>query len=179
MSKNELRIIAKISLIGVGLYVIMQAILGTMSGLPYILASAHKGPLNASTIFPLVVYIVLLLGGVYLLFRFADYFSAKIVATVPADDTQISWLSAAFRLICVTAGLLFLYWTGFSGFATLTIHSYYNSGQSGLWYKAEIVKFVVLLILSIYLACGAPGFVRWQVKRTLRQCGKFEEQKSL
>jgi hypothetical protein len=43
-----------------------------------------------------------------------------------------------------------------------------------LW--PEVVKCVLMLGMGIYLVCGAPGFVRWQVKKTLKQCGKIEEQ---
>jgi len=27
-----------------------------------------------------------------------------------------------------------------------------------------------MLTIGIYLVCGAPHFVRWQVKKTLEQC---------
>jgi hypothetical protein len=42
--------------------------------------------------------------------------------------------------------------------------------------KADIIKYVVMLGFSIYLAYGAPGFVRWQVRMTLKQCDKLKEQ---
>jgi hypothetical protein len=53
-----------------------------------------------------------------------------------------------------------------------------KSGQQSPMLIKEIAKCIVLLVIGIYLACGAPGFVRWQVKRTLKQCGKIEEQQS-
>jgi hypothetical protein len=176
MSKNELRAIAKISLIGVGLYVLMQALVGTMTSLPFMLIVAHNESTNASTIIVLAIYMVLLLGTTFLLFRLAGYFSNKIVASEPADDMQISWLAAAFRIISVTSGLLFTFWTAYSLIAILSVYSNQQSGSVYLQYKAEIVKYIVLLILSIYLAYGAPHFVRWQVKKTLKQCGKAVEQ---
>jgi hypothetical protein len=178
MSKNELRAIAKISLIGVGLYVLMQALTGTMSALPLMLTVAHNNSTNTSTIIVLAIYLVLLCGITYLLFRLADYFSNKIVAPEPADDTQISWLAVAFRIVSVTAGLLFSFWTAYYLIAILSVYSYQKSDLMH-FRKAEIVKYIVLLILSIYLVYGAPHFVRWQVKKTLKQCSKdIEQQKA-
>ncbi len=176
MGKNELRAMARIALIGVGLYVLMQALLGTMSAVPLLLTVAHDESMNPFQVFLIILYIVLLLAIIYFLFRFADHFSAKIVAPEPPDDAQISWLAIAFRLICVTAGLVFLYWTGYSAFATLVTYSTVKSATPHSQYTSEIVKCVILLILSIYLVCGAPGFVRWQVRRTLKACGKSIEQ---
>jgi hypothetical protein len=180
MNKNELRMIAKIPLIGVGLYILMQTILNTMAALPWMLTSAHKESMNAMTIILLVTYIVLLLAVIYLLFRFADYFSAKIVTPEPVEDMQISWLAFAFRLVCVTAGLLFIYWTIFGSIATIIFYisaklsNQMTSISQHLW--PEVVKCVIMLGMGIYLACGAPGFVRWQVRKTLKQCSKIEEQ---
>ncbi len=186
MSKNELRVIARIMLIGVGLYVILQTLLTTLSNLaamPLVASAKTDLPI---IIIALVMYIVITLVVVYFLFRCANQFSDKIVGPEPVDDTQISGIAVAFRLVCVLAGVMFLYWS-----VPQLLASVYNYilnmnnkwGESGMKQiytgmssKTEIAKYVILFGLGIYLAYGAPHFVRWQVRRTLKQCGIIEEQ---
>lgn len=184
MSKNELRVMARIMLIGVGLYMFMQAFLaflGSIAMMPFIEYAKTQVPLAIAAI---AVYVVIILAGVYFLFRCENLFSAKIVESDTVDETQTSWLAVAFRLICVTAGVLFLYWSVPNLIVTV-FHYIMNmnnkSGQqtiyTGMSSIADIAKYVVLLVISIYLACGAPGFVRWQVRRTLKQCSEIEQEK--
>jgi divalent metal cation (Fe/Co/Zn/Cd) transporter len=183
MSKNELRVIARIMLIGVGLYVLLQTALSILATVPLMLTVARNEVINAMTITAMAIYIMLTLAAVYFLVRVADRISSKIIESEPVDDTQISWLAVAFRLVCVTAGILFIYWTIFGSIATI---GWYISAKFSheitsiyqhLW--PEVVKCVIMLGLGIYLACGAPGFVRWQVKRTLKQCSKIEEKQPI
>jgi Na+/melibiose symporter-like transporter len=185
MSKNELRVIARIMLIGVGLYVVLQTfltILGNLAAMPLVASAKADMPI---IIVAIVIYIAIALATVFFLARCANRCSAKIVESNSVDDSQISWLAVAFRLICVTVGVYFLYWsapnlivTVFNYIMNMNINN--KSGQrtiyTGMSSTTEIVKYVVMLGLSIYLACGAPGFVRWQVRMTLKQCGKIEEQ---
>jgi divalent metal cation (Fe/Co/Zn/Cd) transporter len=182
MSKNELRVIAKIMLIGVGLYVLLQTALSILTTVPIMLTVARNEVINAMTITAMAIYFMLALAAVYFLVRVADRISSKIVESEPVDDTQISWLAVAFRLVCVTAGVLFIYWTIFGGsiiawYITAKLSHEMTSISQQLW--PEVVKCVLMLGMSIYLACGAPGFVRWQVKMTLKQCSKIEEQQPM
>ncbi|MGA2172902.1 MAG: hypothetical protein ABSG82_07835 [Sedimentisphaerales bacterium] len=183
MSKNELRMIARIMLIGTGLYMLLQALLnflGSIAIMQFIESAKIQVPLLIAAV---AIYAVILLMGGYFLFRCENFFSTKIVESDSIDNSQISWLAVAFRLICVIAGVLFLFWTVPN--LIVTVLSYImnmnnKSGQQhiyiGMSSITDIAKYIVLLAISIYLACGAPGFVRWQVRRTLRQCSKIEEQ---
>jgi hypothetical protein len=129
---------------------------------------------------------VITLAVIYFLFRCANRFSDKIVGNEPIDDTQISGIAVAFRLVCVLAGVLFIYWSIPNLIVTVVNYISNMNNESGergmkqiyigMSSKTEIVKYVILLGLGVYLAYGAPGFVRWQVRRTLKQCGKIEEQ---
>ena len=181
MSKNELRVIARIILIGIGLYVLLHTLINVLSGILTILTVGAAGVEKSAIITASTINVVLMLAAVYFLARIADRFSAKIVETEAVDDTQISWLAVAFRLVCITAGLLFLYWTILNLIPALFWYIKAKSGHEimtkyqHLW--PEIVKCVIMLGAGIYLACGAPGFVRWQVRRTLKQCSKAEEQR--
>ena len=176
MSKNELRVIARIMLIGVGLYVLLQTFLTLFSHLTIMLFVATPSDVKTSLIIGSIsIYIVMAVGAVYFLIRCANRISAKIVESDTVDDTQVFWLAATFRLVCVSAGVMFLYWSLPRLIVTLSL---YMSAKPGQIYtsKETIIEYVVLLALSIYFAFGAPGFVRWQVRRTLKQCGKIEEQ---
>jgi hypothetical protein len=180
MNRNELRTIARIMLIGVGLYVLLQiflTILSSLAVIPFIKSGETKE-----------VYLILISSGIYIamaivtvyfLFRCANRCSDKIAESEPVDETQISWLAVAFRLMCVCAGVLFLYWSVPSLIITLSMYMSYKPDQQHIYIqstKCDMFKYIVMLIISIYLAYGAPGFVRWQVRRTLKQCGKIEEQ---
>jgi len=177
MSKNELRIIARIMLISIGLYVLLQTFLTALSSIATlpILASAQikEMPLIITAI---CIYAVLALASVYFLIRCANRFSTKITEPEPVDDMQVSWLAIALRLICVSAGVLFLYWSVPNLIMTLYTYMIYKPYQHYMSPKSDIVKYVIMLGLSIYLASGAPRFVRWQVRKTLKQCSKIEEQ---
>ena len=183
MSKNELNVIARIVLVGVGIYVILQtlsSVFSIMVAMP-MLASAGVEKMPMAVI-SLGIYAIITIAAVYFLFRCAKRISSKIVGPEPADETQVSWLAVAFRLMCVSVGVLFIYWSLPNLIVTLSMFMNNKSGQPGQQYiymssKPDIIRYVIMLILSIYFALGAPGFVRWQVKRTLKQCSKFEEQK--
>jgi len=178
MSRNELRVIARIVLIGIGLYVLLQTVLGILTGVLMILTVVPADAKKAITITAFSVDFILALLAVYFLARVEGHFSAKIVAPEPADDTQISWIAAAFRLVCVTAGILFLYWTACSSIATLGFYISAKlshamaSNPTQLW--SEVIKCVIQIGLGIYLVLGAPSFVRWQVRKTLEQCREID-----
>jgi NADH:ubiquinone oxidoreductase subunit 5 (subunit L)/multisubunit Na+/H+ antiporter MnhA subunit len=183
MNRNELRVIARIVLIGVGLYVVLQTFLtffSSLSMMPFVAYAKADIPIM---IIALVIYIVITLMVVYFLFRCANRFSAKIVETEPIDDTQISGIAVAFRLVCVLTGILFLYWSAPN--LIVAMYNYISNMNKepsetqiyiGMSSKTNIAKNVLLFGFGIYLAYGAPAFVRWQVRRTLKQCGKLEEQ---
>jgi hypothetical protein len=180
MSRNELRVIARIALISVGLYLLLQAALSILTILPLALTATSDELKNNTTIIAIAIYGVLTASAIYFLVRLADRFAVKITKSEVVDDTQISWLAVAFRLVCITVGIIYLYQTIFGLIPAL---SWYIQAKLGnetmsryqhLW--PEIVKLIVMLGLSIYLVCGAPGFVRWQVKKTIRQCNKTIEQ---
>ncbi|MGD0077265.1 MAG: hypothetical protein ABSB91_01415 [Sedimentisphaerales bacterium] len=177
MSKTELRVISRIVLIGVGMYVLLQTLLTILSSIASLLFATSSAIKASMIIVFMAIHALLAIMAVYFLVRCANSISAKIVEPVPEEDTQVSWLAAAFRLVCVTTGILLLFWTIPS--SIFTLHFYMNSGLDP-WYQQagpEFAKIIIMLVLIIYLLFGAPGFVRWQVKRTLKQCSKFEEQK--
>ena len=127
---------------------------------------------------------LLLVAGVvvallYLFIYKSEGLAKKIVGSeqLPEPDSQIQWLPVALRLICIAGGIYFLntvLWQStriigqFAFFkaqeGARTIHTYAPFNYQSL------LPWIIMLICGVYLLCGAPHFVRWQVKRILQQC---------
>ncbi|MGA2092144.1 MAG: hypothetical protein ABSH16_01885 [Sedimentisphaerales bacterium] len=180
MNKNELNVIARIVLVGVGLYVVIQTFLTILPSIAVLPFAKDSGQPGYMIFIILGIYVIISAATVYFLFRCANSISAKIIGNEQVDDAQVSWLSVAFRLICVSAGVLFLYWSVPSLVSSVFMYMIYKNQQYAyvMYPRPDIARDIIMLALGIYFAFGAPGFVRWQVKRTLKQCSKFEEQKA-
>lgn len=132
----------------------------------------------------LLVHLVICAAGLILLQYFGVFRPQKVVDLVtshiePAQPVaQIHWLPAAYRLVCMFAGLYCVYGVLYRGMGQ--IGSYYL-GQSDSGYAQttsfflrpdQIATTLVLLVLGVYLLAGAPHFVRWHLKRTMRFCAE-------
>jgi len=129
---------------------------------------------------------------VYFLIYQHDKLAKKIVGSeqLPEPDSQIQWLPVAFRLVCIAGGIYFLsavlrhttYVIGqlavFKAHThTIKANTYTTFYTHALFSFRSLLPWVIMLICGIYLLCGAPHFVRWQVKKTLQQCKKRPESK--
>jgi len=109
----------------------------------------------------------------------------KIVGSeqMSEPESQIQWLPVALRLICIAGGFYFL--------NTVLWHTTYVINQLAA-FKAEnlytnyapfspqnLLPWIIMLICSVYLLCGAPHFVRWQVKKTIQLCKQQSEMKEI
>lgn len=116
-----------------------------------------------------------------------EQLAKRIIGTneLPEPDSQILWLPAAFRLICVTAGLYCLYAVLWNVVYNLMQYFSFKPDAAQSGYKVmytvkilnieQILSWLIMLAIGIYLVCGAPHFVRWQVRKTLKQCKAFEK----
>jgi len=97
----------------------------------------------------------------------------------PDADSKMQWLPATFRLVCIFAGLYCLHSTAWSIVYELRIYfmarAYGNLHVSERLNPALVSGWVFALAIGVYLLCGAPHFVRWQVKKTLEQCVSQEQ----
>jgi hypothetical protein len=134
---------------------------------------------------------VLLIAGtiavlVYLFIYKRESLSKKIVGSeqLPEPDSQIQWLPVALRLICVAGGIYFLntvLWQTtrvISQLATFKSYTYTNYKVSYAYAPfnyQSLLPWIIMLICGVYLLCGAPHFVRWQVKKTLQLCKQQPE----
>ncbi len=169
---NNIHPIAKIVLAALGIYIAVTIIPHAITSVIMLFYQQFNLASIALCLFSLALMAISIALLYYFFVRKRDWLAQKVVGTVdwyePATD--IHWLAAAFRIICVVAGVLFLY--------KFLIHiTYYLSIQtisqiaSGHQPFARMLKasigWLVLLPFGIYLLCGAPHFVRWQVKKRL------------
>jgi hypothetical protein len=179
---NDLRKLARVILIGLGIYVLVRYGIGLIGVLPYLFSKDWW--MRGFALGQLVggVVIIVCVGLViYALVWKADFWSAKIVGADERDGADIWWLPFAFRLASVCAGILYLSWA-ISALVSI-IGSYIQMMDPGFVFRPlpwhNVVGWVIQLGLGIYLLCGAPHFVRWQVKKTLEHCKRLEEPGSI
>jgi hypothetical protein len=111
-----------------------------------------------------------------------DKWARNIVGTadLPDPDVQIQWLPVAFRLIAVVAGLFCLYRLVVKIILVVlrlamakgpsSSPGYVQYFTSKILTVEQMLDWLILLVIGIYFLCGAPHFVRWQVKKTIEQC---------
>ena len=178
---NKMHSLAKIVLTVFALYLAFH-ICTYLIMIPFALLS---GSLYESSILSGVLYLFIslcLAVSVYVLIYFRDKWARNIVGTadLPDPDVQIQWLPVAFRLVAVVAGLFCLYqlvvkiiWIILRlamAKATSSSPGYRQIFTSKVFSAEQILGWLILLVIGIYFLCGAPHFVRWQVKKTLDQC---------
>jgi hypothetical protein len=104
-----------------------------------------------------------------------EQLSRKIVGTdaLPEPDSQIQWLPVAFRLICIAAGLYCLHTVAWRMVSDLSIYFFHKADARYVEMPLradQILSWLMMLAIAVYLLCGAPHFVRWHVKKTLQLC---------
>ena len=114
--------------------------------------------------------------GVFRPQKVVDLVTSRIESAQPV--TQAQWLPGAYRLVCMFAGLYCLYGVLYRGVGQI---GQYYLGQSDSGYSQttsfflqpdQIATTLVLLVLGVYLLAGAPHFVRWHLKKTVRFCAE-------
>ena len=117
-----------------------------------------------------LVIVVIILQIIYKRNKIAD----KIVGIeeTASPQSQVEWIGFSYRLISLIAGL-YCFYRAAGVVSTLLIK---------ILIKTQMVRFgkmaaddqiysnglilVILLAAGVYFLCGAPQFVRWQVKKT-------------
>jgi len=173
--------LAKIMLCGIGIFFAIRLI-SIMVTLTW-MAIAEPARLSILIAFFWAVIIGSCLAVVLYVFLYKrEELAKKIVGAneLSEPESQIQWLPVAFRLVCLAAGMYFLLIILWDMTHVLIQYLSFklSSAQSGykVMYTAktlrieQILKWLIMLAIGIYLLCGAPHFVRWQVKKTLEQC---------
>ena len=181
---NKMHTLTKIILSAIGILFTIRL----LSQLPFAIYLFYSKP-AWETAGSLLLSLLLTAGIVAVLLYIFIYkresLAKKIVGSeqMSEPESQIQWLPVALRLICIAGGFYFL--------NTVLWHTTYVINQLA-FLKAEnlyttyapfssrdILPWIIMLICGIYLVCGAPHFVRWQVKKTRQLCKQQPEMKEI
>ncbi len=182
---NKMHTLTKIILSAIGIFFSIRL----LSQLPYVILMFYLEPSRQIT--GLSLFSLLLVTGaiavlVYIFIYKRENLAQKIVGSerLPEPGSQIGWLPVAFRLICIAGGIYLLsnvlWHTTYiiNMLAKFKAETYSVNGTTYTRFFTNFAPFsfgdllpwTIMLICGIYLLCGAPHFVRWQVKKTLQQC---------
>lgn len=168
-------------IIGIAIYVAL-GLFAAVTYLPIIFFENLKA-LAVRWIAVLVAMLAVYAAIVYVLIRYSDRIAERIVK--PEAESEIEGqapfrLAAAFRICSVLAGFVFLYKFITKVFAILpALIRVWLGGEApqrfNMYYHAQwqtYFTWAFLLIIGVYLLCGAPHFVRWHVRKTLELCAE-------
>jgi hypothetical protein len=120
----------------------------------------------------MIVQAVIFLVVLQVLYR-RNKFVDKIVGVeeTASPQSQVEWIGFSYRLISVIAGLYCFYRAAnYVSMLFMNIILKSRMAKNVLSIDSQIYSYsiilVVLLAAGVYLLCGAPHFVRWQVKKT-------------
>ncbi len=179
---NKMHTTAKIAAGITGIYLLIFTVLTLIRNLSFMFMDVGKG--NMPSLMTVVISLLMTLGFAGAVFYFliyrSDLFANKIVGKEELPDVghAFNWFPFAIRLAVMVAGFLFLQKaiSLSSNLVHYICYSFPPGAQGGMWQVYEYaVYFLIYLAISIYLLCGAPHFVRWQVKKTLDLCKEFSE----
>ncbi|MBM4103953.1 MAG: hypothetical protein FJ263_07865 [Planctomycetes bacterium] len=183
---NKMHIIAKIAAGILGIYLILSAFQALIRSLSIILSSGlSSGKINTTSLVIVVTSLVMTVSFIGAVFYFliyrGDIFARKVVGRgveLPDPPSPSAWYPFALRLAVMIAGFLFLQKaiSTSSMLASYIRFAFQSNTLEGIRQVYEYgVYFLIYLAIAIYLLCGAPQFVRWQVKKTVELCKEFSE----
>ncbi|MGD0784575.1 MAG: hypothetical protein ABR969_02040 [Sedimentisphaerales bacterium] len=184
---NKMHTLAKTLITIIAVYWLILIGLGVVQMLFMLIFYYSKTPKDQTSMllgfimFFIMILIVLVISNTL---RRRDKIAEKIVGVESPQNpvSQVEWIPFAFRLISVIAGMYCFYRVAVQ-IAAMASHfmanrSSYRQMESGwlIMLKEHLVVFI-LVAAGIYLLCGAPHFVRWQVRKTIEMCTNGGENK--
>ena len=177
---NKMHTLAKIILSAIAIFFTLRL----LSQLPMLFFWFYSKPsweTAATSFFSLLLTAGAIAAMLYLFIYKRESLAKKIVGPeqFPEPGSQIQWLPVALRLICITGGIYFLssvLWRATHVINQLAVFKATNApGYTSFYTRApfnpgSLLPWLIMLTIGIYLLCGAPHFVRWQVKKTLEEC---------
>lgn len=178
---NKMISLAKIMFVGLAVYLSTGIIASMLSSFAFIFQRfswASVGILVASV----CISAALLVAVVQLLVLKRDKWANKLIAKDIDSDQPITTeatLTMAFRLVSVGVGLYCLrsfvlsVSQNINKLVVTMKYQHQEEGTSQIFtgaFSIDYVQPILLLALAVYLLCGAPHFVRWQVKKTMQLC---------
>jgi hypothetical protein len=175
--------LAKIILSAIGIFFTIN-LLSQLPAIFWVYSTKLSWEIAAPLLFSLLLIAGLISLLLYLFFCKSESLAKKIVGSeqLPEPGSQIQWLPVALRLVCIAGGFYFLsvvLWRAIyiiNQFAFFKAHENAHSIRNYPPFNYQSwLPWIIILICGVYLLCGAPHFVRWQVKKILQQCKKQAE----
>jgi len=185
---NKVHTLAKIMLSGIGIFFGIRLIASIVTVIS--LALTYQTELRILTaLFWTAVFALCLAAVCYIFIYKSEQLAKRIVGTdeLLEPDSPVKWLPVAFKLISIAAGLYCLHIVLWQVTSTLIRYAMYKprsvpgyktiyTGYAGRFLNVEeVLVWLIMLAIGIYLVCGAPHFVRWHVRKTLEQCKQQPE----
>ena len=173
---NKMQSLAKVLMAVLGLYILFH--LFKDCGVIFSLVQyADLDEINmVKVVIISILYLAIYIIFIYQLLFKGDKWSRKIVSdTLSQDDSQpdICWLTVSYRLAAFVCGIIILFWT-LPAMINFVVHIFVQAQYGELvreqhksLYRNNTIVTILRLAISIYLICGAPHIVRWQVKKSL------------
>jgi hypothetical protein len=126
-----------------------------------------------SVVISILCLVALQYFGLYRPERVVRRITSGIEVEQPLSDA--AWLPAAYRLICLYAGLACLSRPLLQLPSIITQYAYYaEAADSGRTAHAPSAQYLltaaICLVVGVYLLAGAPHFVRWHLRKTAAFC---------
>jgi len=190
---NKMVSLAKVTFASLAVYLAISIVRNILVTISYAFQEFSFASIGI-VIFSLLLSGAYLVAIIYFLVLKSDKWAQKLIANEIEPDSSPTpeiTLTMAFRLVSVGAGLYCLmnfFWSISQSLSQLLhylsmsikhtlkateVRQFYTGGAG-----VDYIKPILLLALAVYLLCGAPHFVRWQVKKTLKLCNKPEEFKN-
>jgi hypothetical protein len=172
---NKMQTLARIMLVGMGLFTAIKSLPQLMMSLSLFLfaltdsESTRTWGVSGLSIIPVIITLVSLGVVLYFLIYKSRDLALKIAPQAePADDpVSEAWLPIAYRLVCVGAGLFFLFSFFWQVIGLLNNLSFFvqHGGRSPLSVP-RLLGLGSSLAIGLYLITGARRFVQWHVRQT-------------
>lgn len=188
---NKMISYAKIMFAGLAVYLAISVVRNLLFTIAYAFQDFSFASVGI-IIFSLLLSGAYLAAIIYFLVLKSDKWSRKlIVGDIEPDLTPTPeiTLTMAFRLVCFGVGLYCLmtfFWSISQSlsqllhYLSMSIKHTLKATEVRQFYTVGVdyIKPILLLAFAVYLLCGAPHFVRWQVKKTLKLCNEPEKFKN-
>jgi hypothetical protein len=177
---NKMQTIARIALAAIAIYIVLDLAKSIVSSLYFI---GHAGELPLISFVASASMIILAVIIAWQLIARGEKWACRIVAYAQDYEAEekTNWLPMTYRIIAIGLGVLFIWWAIPSIFVLVTYaksilpssNAGYKQLYTGHLLLTQFISVILRLIMAVYLLCGAPHFVRWQVKKTLEFCNEF------
>lgn len=170
----KMHTLAKVLITVIDIYWLVKAFSWLIQSSTYIFANAPAGQVEISAIIAaLAIQLAIILLLIVILYQ-RDKIAEKIAAgkEKALPQSQPDWISFAYRLVSVIAGLycfsMAVYSIGRLA-GSIRFRMYRPLYDTSM--LEQSISLFVLLAVGIYLFCGAPHFVKWQARKTIEMCG--------